>query len=514
MLYCPFCASELKDNSIYCSSCGEPIARDLEGSAEHAAPAVESIALEPDGGEGEAMTVLKRVSSYDPQELKSRPEADEDDDLIPVDVDQAGLGGGPPEVIAASLADVDPAVASPEIARALAQHQATSKARRARTSRGSSARLQSSSPLGGGRRSEAKTAADMLAGLPPMPERPFPGLLRNMGYVVRVQLARRKRDGVLRALQAELQVEQEHVDDALAELGQRTADLQLEHHALDAPMRALERLASSRSKLEASSAELKQKVAVVEQEYGSAQQALQARADELLQKEAELQEQLRQKEAEQRALQQQIAKGEKENLALAVELDQRAPPAEAAAAGGQPPPSERTAEVLEARIQEEEDKLVRAKGVLWDLAAPMDKIRQGLGQTRTALEQPNHELAQARQGYSEAMADLQGDLQQQAQDQASLDRALRVRLIHVGQAAEREQLRHPRFDELYSYMEGCRANIADREDAMRLLTEERDTYDVALYQEGLKGLAIAGGALAVLLIAAFIASSVMSGPPG
>src|SRR6185503_621328 len=134
---------------------------------------------------------------------------------------------------------------------------------------------------------------------------------------------------------------------------------------------------------------------------------------------------------------------------------------------------------------------------LASMERPISEATARLDAAKAELDAAKRSLADAREGHTHRLAELDAEQKRKAREIAQAEAEIARRLVTLGTLVNLNRIEDPRFEELYQRIDRLRGAITARTTEIERLTAEREAYDRGTL---VRGVATIGGAL-VLMIA-------------
>lgn len=340
----------------------------------------------------------------------------------------------------------------------------------------------------------------------PVPEIPEPGLVTAARYAYQFAIARWQRRGAIKTLGIEIKQDTEALDQVLGALGRAARGARVEGRVFSAENAAItaaeERVASLQREtgdVEGRKAEENSRFVDIERE----------RNEKLVEAERmveEAQRELQHLEAQRRALRDRRKELERRQKAYLKNADDHDRQAGAAPLGDQRQELRRTAEGhrKEAAALEPDKQDIDRR--LSALERPISETTARLDAAKAELDAAKRSLADAREGHTHRLAELDAEQKRKAREIALAEAEIQRRLVTLGTLVNLNRIEDPRFAELYQRIDRIRGAITARTTEIEKLTAEREAYDRGTL---VRGLATIGGAFVALIALIVILRAVL-----
>ncbi|HET9625167.1 MAG TPA: hypothetical protein VFP84_27555, partial [Kofleriaceae bacterium] len=330
----------------------------------------------------------------------------------------------------------------------------------------------------------------------PIPEIPEPGLVQSARYTLRFARARWQRRGAIKLLGTDIKKDTDALDQVLGALGgaARTAKVDGrvffgENAAINAAEDRVATANREHNDVDARKVEENAKFVDIERErnakLGEAERMVDESQKELAQLEAQrksLREKRKELERRQKAYLKSAEDHEKQT-SNAEAGDQRQERLRAA------DESRREAAAIEPERQDVERQLAGIERPLSEVAARLDAAK-------AELDAAKRSLADAREGHTHRLAELDAEQKRKARDIAAAEAEIARRLVTLGTLVNLNRLEDGRFTELYDRIDRLRGAITARTTEIEKLTAEREAYDRGTL---VRGLSVLGGAVVIFI---------------
>lgn len=339
-----------------------------------------------------------------------------------------------------------------------------------------------------------------------VPEIPEPGLINAARYAYQFGIARWQRRGAIKTLGIEIKQDTEALDQVLGALGRAARGAHVEGRVFSAENAAItaaeERVASlshEASDVEARKADEHSKFVDIERERNE-KLALAERMVE------EAQRELAHLEAQRRALRDRRKELERRQKAYLKNADDHDRQAGSAPLGDQRQELRRVAEGhrKEAAALEPDKQDIDRR--ITALERPISEATARLDAAKAELDAAKRSLADAREGHTHRLAELDAEQKRKAREVALAEAEIQRRLVTLGTLVNLNRIEDPQFAELYQRIDRIRGAITARTTEIEKLTAEREAYDRGTL---VRGVATIGGAFVVLIALIVILRAVL-----
>ncbi len=341
-----------------------------------------------------------------------------------------------------------------------------------------------------------------------IPEIPEPTLINAARYTVRFARARWQRRGAIRVLGADIKKDTDALDQVLGALGAaaRTAKVDGrvfsgENTAIDAAEAHAAQMAREHHDVDTRKLEENARFIEVERERNTKLGEAERMVDEVGKELAQLETQRRglrdaRKELERRQKAYLKAAEDSEKQATATEQgDQRQDLRRSAEQ------HRREAAALEPERQEADRGLAAIERPIAEASARLDAAK-------AELDAAKGSLADAREGHTHRLAELDAEQKRKAREIAEAEAEIARRLVTLGTLVNLNRIEDPQFDELYQRIDRLRGAITARTTEIEKLTAEREAYDRGTLT---RGVAVIGGAILLFIALLVILRAVLAG---
>jgi hypothetical protein len=341
----------------------------------------------------------------------------------------------------------------------------------------------------------------------PIPEIPEPSLVNSARYAMRFAQARWQRRGAIKALGTDIKKDTDALDQVLGALGgvARTAKLDGrvfagENAAITLAEQRAEQLTREHDDVDARRLEENSKFVDVERERN----AKLAEAERMVE---EAQKELSQLETQRRGLRdkrKELERRQKAHLKAAEDAEKQTSGPDQ---GDTRLELRRTAEQARreaAAIEPERQEIDRR---LASIERPINEATARLDAAKAELDAAKRSLADAREGHTHRLAELDAEQKRKAREIAQAQGEIARRLVTLGTLVNLNRIEDPQFDELYQRIDRLRGAITARTTEIEKLTAEREAYDRGTL---VRGVATIGGAIIVLIALIVILRAALS----
>jgi len=330
----------------------------------------------------------------------------------------------------------------------------------------------------------------------PVPEIPEPGLVNSARYTIRFAKARWQRRGAIKTLGTDIKKDTDALDQVLGALGAaaRTAKIDGrvfsgENAAINSAEDRAAQMTREHNDVDGRKAEENSKFVDVERERNTKLGEAERMVDEV-------QKELAQLEATRRGLRdkrKELERRQKAYLKAAEDNDRQAGGAEL---GDSRQDLRREAEQhrKEAAALEPERQDIDRR--LAGLERPIGEATAKLDAAKAELDAAKRSLADAREGHTHRLAELDAEQKRKAREIAQAEAEIARRLVTLGTLVNLNRIEDPQFAELYLRIDRLRGAITARTTEIEKLTAEREAYDRGNLARGLAAL---GGAVLVFI---------------
>ncbi|MEO7732410.1 MAG: hypothetical protein ABIY55_15685, partial [Kofleriaceae bacterium] len=329
-----------------------------------------------------------------------------------------------------------------------------------------------------------------------VPAIPEPGLINSARYAVRFAQARWQRRGAIKLLGADIKKDTDALDQVLGALGgvARTAKVDGrvfsgENAAITAAEQHAAQMAREHNDVDTRKLEENARFVEVERErntkLGEAEHAVD-----------EAQKELAHLEGQRRALRdarKELERRQKAYLKAAEDTEKQAGATET----GEPRQDlrrsadqhRREAAAIEPERQEAERGLTAIERPIAEASAKLDAAK-------AELDAAKRSLADAREGHTHRLAELDAEQKRKAREIAQAEAEIARRLVTLGTLVNLNRIDDPQFAELYQRIDRLRGAITARTTEIEKLTAEREAYDRGNL---VRGVAVIGGAILLFI---------------
>jgi hypothetical protein len=340
----------------------------------------------------------------------------------------------------------------------------------------------------------------------PVPEIPEPGLANSARYTVRFARARWQRRGAIKTLGSDIKKDTDALDQVLGALGgvARTARVDGrvfsgENAAITAAEDRAAQMTREHNDVDARKLEENSKFVDVERErntkLGEAERMVDEAQKELAQLESE-RKGLRDKRKDLERRQKALLKAAEDNDRQTGKVEMGDARQELRRAAEQ---HRREAAALEPERQEIDRRVA-------SLERPISEVTAKLDAAKAELDAAKRSLADAREGHTHRLAELDAEQKRKAREIAQAEGEIARRLVTLGTLVNLNRIEDPQFEELYHRIDRLRGAITARTTEIEKLTAEREAYDRGNL---VRGVATIGGAITVFIALIVILRAVL-----
>jgi cell division protein FtsB len=127
---------------------------------------------------------------------------------------------------------------------------------------------------------------------------------------------------------------------------------------------------------------------------------------------------------------------------------------------------------------------------------PLGEVTARLDAAKAELDAAKRSLADAREGHTHRLAELDAEQKRKAREIAQAEGEIARRLVTLGTLVNLNRIEDPQFAELYGRIDRLRGAITARTTEIERLTAEREAYDRGNL---VRGVATIGGAILTLI---------------
>jgi DNA repair exonuclease SbcCD ATPase subunit len=340
----------------------------------------------------------------------------------------------------------------------------------------------------------------------PVPEIPEPGLLNSARYTVRFARARWQRRGAIRLLGSDIKKDTDALDQVLGALGgvARTAKVDGrvfsgENAAITSAEERAAQMTREYNDVDARKLEENSKFVDVERERNTKLGEAERGVDEAQKELAQLETQRR----SMRDKRKELERRQKAYLKAAEDNDKQTGNAEL---GDSRQELRRAAEQhrREAAALEPERQDIDRR--VAGLERPISEVTAKLDAAKAELDAAKRSLADAREGHTHRLAELDAEQKRKAREIAQAEGEITRRLVTLGTLVNLNRIEDPQFDELYQRIDRLRGAITARTTEIEKLTAEREAYDRGNL---VRGVATIGGAITLFIALIVILRAVL-----
>jgi hypothetical protein len=339
-----------------------------------------------------------------------------------------------------------------------------------------------------------------------VPEIPEPGLINSARYTVRFARARWQRRGAIKMLGVDIKKDTDALDQVLGALGgvARTAKVEGrvfsgENAAITGAEDRVAQLTREHNDVDARKLEENSKFVDVERERNTKLGEAERMVDEV-------QKELAQLDAQRRALRDRrkdLERRQKAAIKAAEDADRQAGGVELGDSRQElrrgAEQHRREAAALEPERQDIDRRLA-------GLERPIGEATAKLDAAKAELDAAKRSLADAREGHTHRLAELDAEQKRKAREIAQAEAEIARRLVTLGTLVNLNRIDDPQFAELYDRIDRLRGAITARTTEIEKLTAERETYDRGNI---VRGLATIGGAILLFIALIVILRAVL-----
>jgi hypothetical protein len=340
----------------------------------------------------------------------------------------------------------------------------------------------------------------------PVPEIPEPGLVNSARYTVRFARARWQRRGAIKLLGADIKKDTDALDQVLGALGAvaRTAKVDGrvffgENAAINTAEERVAQLTREHNDVDARKAEENSRFVDVERERNTKLGEAERMVDEVGKELTAL-------EATRRGLRDKrkdLERRQKAYLKAAEDADRQAGSVELGDSRQElrrgAEQNRREAAALEPERQDVDRRLAGIERPIGEATAKLDAAK-------AELDAAKRSLADAREGHTHRLAELDAEQKRKAREIAQAEAEIARRLVTLGTLVNLNRIEDPVFAELYQRIDRLRGAITARTAEIERLTAERDAYDRGNL---IRGLSTIGGAILVVIALIVILRAVL-----
>ena len=330
----------------------------------------------------------------------------------------------------------------------------------------------------------------------PVPAIPEPGLVRSARYAVRFAQARWQRRGAIKLLGADIKTDTDALDQLLGALGgvARTAKVDGrvfsgENAAITAAEQHGAQMAREHTDVDTRKLEDNARFVEVERERNTKLAEAEHAVDEA-------QKELAHLEGQRRALRdsrKELERRQKTYLKAAEDTEKQAGTTETSEPHQDLRRSadqhRREAAALEPERQEADRGLTAIERPVAEAVAKLDAAK-------AELDAAKRSLADAREGHTHRLAELDAEQKRKAREIAQAEAEIARRLVTLGTLVNLNRIDDPQFEELYRRIDWLRGAITARTTEIEKLTLEREAYDRGIL---VRGVAVIGGAILMFI---------------
>jgi hypothetical protein len=329
-----------------------------------------------------------------------------------------------------------------------------------------------------------------------VPGIPEPGLVNAARYAMRFAQARWQRRGAIKLLGGDIKKDTDALDQVLGALGgvARTAKVDGrvfsgENAAITAAEDHAAQMAREHNDVDTRKLEENARFVEVERErntkLGEAEHAVD-----------EAQKELAHLEGQRRALRdsrKELERRQKAYLKAAEDSEKQAGATET----GEPRQDlRRSAEQHRREAAAIEPERQEADRGLTAIERPIAEAIAKLDAAKAELDAAKRSLADAREGHTHRLAELDAEQKRKAREIAQAEAEIARRLVTLGTLVNLNRIDDPQFEELYQRIDRLRGAITARATEIEKLTAEREAYDRGNL---VRGVAVIGGAILLFI---------------
>jgi hypothetical protein len=339
-----------------------------------------------------------------------------------------------------------------------------------------------------------------------IPEVPEPGLLSSARYTLRFAKARWQRRGAIRLLGADIKQDTDALDQVLGALGAaaRTAKLDGrvfsgENAAITAAEDRAAQMTREHNDVDTRKLDENSKFVEVERERNTKLAEAERMVDEAQKELAGLEAQrksLRETRKEHERRQKTYLKAAEDNEKQAGATEAPEQRADLRRAAEQ---HRREAAALEPERQELDRRLAA-------IERPISEATARLDAAKAELDAAKRSLADAREGHTHRLAELDAEQKRKAREIAAAEAEIARRLVTLGTLVNLNRIDDPQYEELYQRIDRLRGAITARTTEIEKLTAEREAYDRGHL---VRGVATIGGAILLFIALIVILRAVL-----
>jgi hypothetical protein len=341
----------------------------------------------------------------------------------------------------------------------------------------------------------------------PIPEIPEPGLVNSARYTVRFARARWQRRGAIKTLGSDIKKDTDALDQVLGALGgvARTARVDGrvfsgENAAINTAEERAQLATREHNDVDTRKLEENSRFVDIERERNAKLAEAERMVDEAQKELAQLETQrrgLRDKRKELERRQKAYLKAAEDNDRQTGGADMGESRQELRRGAEQ---YRREAAALEPERQDIDRRLAALERPIGDATAKLDAAK-------AELDAAKHSLADAREGHTHRLAELDAEQKRKNRDIAQAEAEIARRLVTLGTLVNLNRIEDPRFTELYGRIDRLRGAITARTTEIEKLTAEREAYDRGTL---VRGLSTIGGAILIFIVLIVILRALLS----
>ena len=340
-----------------------------------------------------------------------------------------------------------------------------------------------------------------------VPEVPEPGLINSARYAVRFARARWQRRGAIKVLGADIKTDTDALDQVLGALGgvARTAKVDGrvfsgENAAITAAEERAAQVAREHNDVDTRKLEENAKFVEVERERNTKLVEAEHAVDEA-------QKELAQLEGQRRGLRDARKELERRQKAYLKAAEDNEKQAGATETGDARQDLRRGAEQHRREAAAIEPERQEADRGLAAIERPIAEASAKLDAAKAELDAAKRSLADAREGHTHRLAELDAEQKRKAREIAQSEAEIARRLVTLGTLVNLNRIDDPQFHELYQRIDRLRGAITARTTEIEKLTAEREAYDRGNL---VRGVATIGGAILLCIALIVILRAVLS----
>jgi hypothetical protein len=330
----------------------------------------------------------------------------------------------------------------------------------------------------------------------PVPAIPEPNLINAAKYAYKFGIARWQRRGAIKQLGTEIKQDTEALDQVLGALGRAARGAHVEGRVFSAENAAITAAEERVSNLNRESNDVDGRKLDENSKYVDVERERNEKLVDAERMVEEAHKELQQLEAQRRSLRDKRKELERRQKAFLKNADDHDRQAGAAPLGDQRQELRRAAEGhrKEAAALEPEKQDIDRR--LASLERPISEATARLDAAKAELDAAKRSLADAREGHTHRLAELDAEQKRKAREVALAEAEIQRRLVTLGTLVNLNRIEDPQFAELYQRIDRLRGAITARTTEIEKLTAEREAYDRGTL---VRGIATIGGALVALI---------------